>query len=47
MVFSEVDCQDEYCSCNPAIEISTLTGTKHLPHVENPENFLEQVKIFF
>ena len=38
---------DEYCSCNPAIEISTLTGTKHLPHVENPENFLEQVKIFF
>ena len=32
---------------NPAIEVSVLKETKHLPHVEAPEAFLEQVKIFF
>ena len=38
---------DDYCASNPAIEVSVLKETKHLPHVEAPEAFLEQVKIFF
>ena len=38
---------DDYCASNPAVEVSVLKETKHLPHVEAPEAFLEQVKIFF
>ena len=38
---------NDYCASNPAIEVSVLKETKHLPHVEAPEAFLEQVKIFF
>lgn len=37
----------EYCEINPAIETAVLKKTKHFPHVENPEEFLEQVDIFF
>ena len=37
----------DYCAANPAIEVSVLKETKHLPHVEAPDAFLEQVKIFF
>lgn len=38
---------EEYCKCNPAIETVFLKKTKHFPHIENPETFLEQVGIFF
>lgn len=38
---------DDYCTLNPAIEAITLKDTKHVPHIEDPEAFLEQVKIFF
>lgn len=37
----------EYQEANPSIEIATLKKTKHLPHIEDPEHFLEQVGIFF
>lgn len=37
----------DYCASNPAIEVSVLKETKHLPHVEAPDAFLEQIKIFF
>lgn len=37
----------EYETANPAIEAAIVKGTKHLPHLENPECFLEQVGIFF
>ena len=38
---------DEYQKVNPAIETAVIKEAKHLPHLENPENFLEQVGIFF
>lgn len=38
---------EEYSKANPAIEIATLKAVKHLPHLENPELFLEQVEIYF
>ena len=38
---------DEYCSANPAIEAVTIHGSKHVPHIEQPESFMEQLKIFF
>ena len=38
---------EEYCKYNPAIETVFLKKTKHIPHIENPEAFLEQVGIFF
>lgn len=37
----------EYCEVNPAIEMAVLKKTKHFPHVENAEGFLEQVGVFF
>lgn len=37
---------DSYMSINPAIESTTVKHSKHLPHIENPEGFLEQVGIF-
>ncbi len=38
---------DEYTQINPAIEASKINKTKHFPHLEDPEHFLEQVSIFF
>ena len=37
----------DYCKCNPAIEYAVINGTKHIPHIENAEQFLDQVSIFF
>lgn len=37
----------EYCTINPAIEAVTIRNTKHVPHIEDPEAFLDQVQIFF
>lgn len=37
---------DDYIKINPAIETSFIDHTKHFPHLENYETFLEQVKIF-
>lgn len=37
----------DYCEINPAIESFVIRKTKHFPHVENPDKFLEQVDIFF
>lgn len=38
---------DEYCKLNPSIETVSIKKTKHFPHLEDPEKFLEQVGIFF
>lgn len=38
---------DSYCTLNPAIEAVTIKKSKHFPHVENSEEFLEQVGVFF
>lgn len=38
---------EEYKELNPAIESSILKKTKHFPHIENAEDFLEQVSVFF
>lgn len=38
---------DEYCKANPAIETASIKHTKHYPHIEDPEHFLDQVGIFF
>ena len=38
---------DEYCKTNPAIETVSIPAARHIPHIENPEAFLEQVGIFF
>ncbi|MDC7289192.1 alpha/beta fold hydrolase [Blautia schinkii] len=38
---------DEYCKTNPAIETACLKHTKHYPHIEDPEHFLEQAGVFF
>lgn len=38
---------DEYTKVNPSIETAKIANTKHLPHMEDPEHFLEQVSIFF
>ncbi len=38
---------EEYQKLNPAIETAVIKESKHLPHIENPEDFLEQVGIFF
>ena len=37
---------EEYQNANPSVEAVTLERTKHFPHLENPEKFLEQVGIF-
>lgn len=37
----------EYTTCNPAIECSLITGTKHLPQLEKPEEVCNTVKMFF
>jgi pimeloyl-ACP methyl ester carboxylesterase len=38
---------EEYIKCNPAIEYSTISGTKHLPQLENPKEVFNTIKIFF
>lgn len=38
---------DEYCTLNPAIETAIIPESRHIPHIEKPESFLEQIKIFF
>ena len=38
---------EAYKNVNPSVEAVTLKETKHFPHVEVPEQFLEQVGIFF
>ena len=37
----------EYIKYNPAIEYSIIEGTRHLPHVEKPAEFLSYVRTFF
>lgn len=37
---------DSYTTCNPSIETTVLPRTKHVPHMEDPEHFLEQVSIY-
>lgn len=37
----------EYTICNPAIESSIIPATKHLPHLEKPEEVCSIVKMFF
>ena len=38
---------EAYQNVNPSVEVATLKETTHFPHVEAPEQFLEQVGIFF
>ena len=38
---------DDYCKTNPAIESAVSPCSKHFPHIENVEGFLEQVGTFF
>lgn len=37
----------DYQNINPSIEAVSIKKTKHFPHLENPEEFLNQVGIFF
>ena len=37
---------EEYQKLNSSIETSVIPETRHLPHLEDPEHFLEQVAIF-
>ena len=38
---------EAYQNVNPSVEVAILKEAKHFPHVEVPEQFLEQVGIFF
>jgi pimeloyl-ACP methyl ester carboxylesterase len=38
---------DDYLRINPAIETAVISCSKHFPHIENAEGFLEQVGTFF
>lgn len=38
--------EQEYSRINPAIESASVPQSKHLPHLENPDTFMEQVGIF-
>lgn len=38
---------DDYRRINPAIETAVISCSKHFPHIENAEGFLEQVGTFF
>lgn len=38
---------DDYCKTNPSIETAVVKKSKHFPHIENAEEFLEQVGAFF
>lgn len=37
---------EEYQKLNSSIETAVIPETRHLPHLEDPEHFLEQVSIF-
>ncbi|MCI8887486.1 MAG: alpha/beta fold hydrolase [Hungatella sp.] len=37
----------EYVDCNPAIEYSLISDTKHLPHMEKPAELLANIHTFF
>ena len=37
---------EEYQKLNSSIETAVIPETRHLPHLEDPEHFLEQVAIF-
>lgn len=37
---------ESYQNANPSVEAVTIPHTKHLPHIEAPEKFLEQIGIF-
>lgn len=39
------DISKAYTDCNPAIESVFIKHAKHFPHIENPEEFLEQIDI--
>lgn len=41
------DIIEDYTHFNPSIEASIIKKSKHLPHVEQPDDFLEQLGIFF
>lgn len=52
IVKGETECNsdsivDNYCTINPAIETVTIEKSKHFPHIENVESFLDQVGVFF
>lgn len=38
---------NEYLTDNPAIETAIINGSKHIPQIENPEEFWEHIQIFF
>ncbi len=38
---------NEYLTDTPAIETAIINESKHIPQIENPEEFLEQILIFF
>ena len=37
---------EDYCKVNPVIESAVIPCSKHFPHIENAEVFLEQVGTF-
>lgn len=41
------DIVEEYQKLNPAIEAAIIKKSKHFPYVENTQDFLEQVSVFF
>lgn len=40
------DILDCYKTLNPSIEFTTIENTKHFPHIEKPEQFLENIRVF-
>lgn len=38
---------EDYCKTNPSIEAAVIKKSKHFPHIENVEGFMEQVGTFF
>lgn len=37
---------EEYLSCNSAIETIEIDDSKHLPQIEEPEEFIKQIRLF-
>lgn len=44
---NEVSIIENYCKTNPSIETAIVKNSKHFPHIENVEEFLDQVGTFF
>ena len=44
---NEVSIIEDYCRTNPSIETAIVKNSKHFPHIENVEEFLDQVGTFF